>query len=378
MGIWNQDIICCDSTLEIAMEMLCKAGIGPPNYPSKSNTVVFSRFKVDGTDCNFIGRYTPERYSQFFRCLENAQHSCAVLEDYQVQTELFRIAMDKPNIYDTAPGGQSLSGNAFHIFGLIYMAAGCEMHESLRAILLDHLDTDAWAKNPMARERRSVIRHFRGLVQEYDFSGRKAIYYRSMHPFEYFELNAMGRTCGSQAFIESIASRVSRRHVTTNPYTGKRVLVKMKRLGRKLNEGEILDRNSSEVASLFAGMGLGLDGGEFGGEDPIAFLTTSKNNQPPKGTQVPYVPPSKLNSRVSKSSKKIARNIAKDDTFTQSACQLCGTWQVGDNAKLKLKKCSGCRVTFYCSLKCQKEDWSTHGKLCKKLSKKKKKKKIKK
>lgn len=39
----------------------------------------------------------------------------------------------------------------------------------------------------------------------------------------------------------------------------------------------------------------------------------------------------------------------------------CMTCQKYDQ---KMKKCSGCRRVYYCSVKCQKKDWTGHEKIC--------------
>ena len=363
MGIWNSDIICCDSTLDVAMEMLCKAGIGPSNYPPDSKSVVISSFGK----YRFVSRYRPERYTEFFRCLENAQHRCAELEDPHMQKDLFDIAVGNTRIWDKTHRGQEIVGHGLHIFALIYMSAGCQIDESVRDVLLDSIDNDTWASSPCseANERRSVIRHFRELVDSYDCNGRKAIFYRCMHPFDYFELKRQtdhDQELLSQRFVALISSRVSRRPADTKPpCTGPRFGIAVWKNFEK-------PPDEAEIASLRA---------QAAAENPGSQVVhcTSATRDGPVAPPTPYIPPTELNVRASKASKKIARKTVKDDTFNaDKICAFCGTWQIGAKQSLKLKKCSRCHVTFYCSKKCQKEHWATHRKLCKKLSKKQEKK----
>jgi hypothetical protein len=41
------------------------------------------------------------------------------------------------------------------------------------------------------------------------------------------------------------------------------------------------------------------------------------------------------------------------------ACRVCGKWRDGN------RRCGGCKKTYYCSTKCQREDWKRHKRECK-------------
>eukprot|EP00984_Skeletonema_dohrnii_P003601 scaffold1220_cov104-Skeletonema_dohrnii-CCMP3373.AAC.6 len=56
----------------------------------------------------------------------------------------------------------------------------------------------------------------------------------------------------------------------------------------------------------------------------------------------------------------MSTNLESD---TMMLCAACGTAQVDD---IKLKKCNGCYLVKYCSVKCQKEHRSQHKRACKK------------
>ena len=63
-----------------------------------------------------------------------------------------------------------------------------------------------------------------------------------------------------------------------------------------------------------------------------------------------------LNDKRKKEIDRVVKNIDED-----KKCENCGS--VGGE-KGKLLMCSGCKCTFYCGAKCQKEDWKRHKKEC--------------
>lgn len=50
-------------------------------------------------------------------------------------------------------------------------------------------------------------------------------------------------------------------------------------------------------------------------------------------------------------------NTIFDNMKNGKCCENCGSFG-GENGKLLM--CSGCKCTFYCGAKCQKEDWKRH------------------
>ena len=47
---------------------------------------------------------------------------------------------------------------------------------------------------------------------------------------------------------------------------------------------------------------------------------------------------------------------------TEAQCHICG--EMESDLGVRMKKCGKCKLTFYCSKKCQKKDWKYHKKLC--------------
>lgn len=42
----------------------------------------------------------------------------------------------------------------------------------------------------------------------------------------------------------------------------------------------------------------------------------------------------------------------------------CGLCHINDTPEQRLKRCSKCQQIFYCSVKCQSDDWGNHKKTC--------------
>jgi hypothetical protein len=51
-----------------------------------------------------------------------------------------------------------------------------------------------------------------------------------------------------------------------------------------------------------------------------------------------------------------------------TSIKICGFCKVSSNSgtdnNKKLKKCGGCKKTYYCSVDCQSQDWLFHKKIC--------------
>ena len=52
----------------------------------------------------------------------------------------------------------------------------------------------------------------------------------------------------------------------------------------------------------------------------------------------------------------------KSKIFEYHTCSYCKKTDKGE--KKRFKKCSKCQRSFYCSKRCQKKDWKSHGYYC--------------
>ena len=52
-----------------------------------------------------------------------------------------------------------------------------------------------------------------------------------------------------------------------------------------------------------------------------------------------------------------------DGRFAERRCACCGVWQ-SDTASNRLDRCGVCRVAYYCSRACQRQDWPAHKRDC--------------
>ena len=78
MGVWSSDIINGDSTLEVAMDFLHVAGIGPKVWPPKIMAV--NMMMVEGLG-PIITRHAQYMYAEYYECL----HNVAISNDAHVR-----------------------------------------------------------------------------------------------------------------------------------------------------------------------------------------------------------------------------------------------------------------------------------------------------
>ena len=52
-----------------------------------------------------------------------------------------------------------------------------------------------------------------------------------------------------------------------------------------------------------------------------------------------------------------------DTFYLQEVCDFCIKYKKEENENFSLKRCTACKVVYYCSSKCQKKAWKSHHKL---------------
>ena len=52
-----------------------------------------------------------------------------------------------------------------------------------------------------------------------------------------------------------------------------------------------------------------------------------------------------------------------DTFYLQEVCDFCVKYKKEENDNFSLKRCTACKVVYYCSTKCQKKAWKSHHKL---------------
>lgn len=122
MGIWSWDIIGCDANLELAMDFLDCAGVGPRDYATRRELCKVTMATIvldDGTEGVFLGRHTAEEYAEFFSVLDDAAHEWRALE--QGLRAMLKWANSVQQVHDV---NDTPVGHAFHVLALILMQAG--------------------------------------------------------------------------------------------------------------------------------------------------------------------------------------------------------------------------------------------------------------
>lgn len=126
MGVWSWDIIGSDSTLEFAMDLLTRAGVGPTNYAERRKTFAVVMVSVPMADGGqpglYIGRHSHEEYAEFFEVLDQAADQHLKIE--AAIEPLIDMANATQQLYDSC-GDDCPAGHAMQVLGLILMQAGC-------------------------------------------------------------------------------------------------------------------------------------------------------------------------------------------------------------------------------------------------------------
>ena len=78
MGVWSPDILGSDATVELAMDLLKAAGLGPPKWPPAEMTV--SMWPVRGMRAPLIVRHNPDQMGACMSAMDDAIDKYAPLE----------------------------------------------------------------------------------------------------------------------------------------------------------------------------------------------------------------------------------------------------------------------------------------------------------
>jgi hypothetical protein len=173
MGIWSDEIINSDSTLELAMVMLTACGVGPHDYAERQKTfaVVVNRSPL----FVFAGRHTAEEYFEFEECLRAAAGCLAELEAHA--DELMDICNRAPRIRDQdgeTEGGRDV-GNGAIVLTVLLMQAGVQIGDSFKTYLQRSIGIDTKSGEPHSGfRRRMILRQLFALVGQYPTDGSHA------------------------------------------------------------------------------------------------------------------------------------------------------------------------------------------------------------
>ena len=147
MGVYGHDIIGGDSTLEFAMDLLTRAGIGPKDYDERKKTISICISDCRGDGVQFLGRHTAHEYAEFFECLAAAAH-----KGFEIKKRLGPMlalcnatGFIRENSLDKGDDDGGVVSMSIHIMILILMQAGCLL-EPMRLDVISGRMTDFWER----------------------------------------------------------------------------------------------------------------------------------------------------------------------------------------------------------------------------------------
>ena len=174
MGIWSWDIIGCDANLELAMDLLTCAGIGPKDYATRRATfkiIMCSHPTESGGSGMWLGRHSPEEYQEFFACLDASAKQYKAID--AAFNDMVKFANSVQTVFDISghdedgnvDDGSTPVGHAFHVLGLLLMQAGAlrtEVADMLLSIPICAASVPGEKKEREAHEER-----FKAAIREY-------------------------------------------------------------------------------------------------------------------------------------------------------------------------------------------------------------------
>jgi hypothetical protein len=306
-----------DSTLEVAMELLSAAGIGPEDYVVRASAnykVCTLSVKIGGEMFRFVGRHTPDEYKEFFSCLEAAKHKPEELEE--AVPAMMAVAQRWVSISECfgAEEEMNMVGMGITLMAWIMMRAGCAFPEGLKAEVLRMLDVEA--ENWDEPERNLVRANFKGLVERYseDPENCVALGYDVMSFEEHMRSSIVGND--ERHPLMSAEAIASRNYTHTHERT-KESIVNFMRTTKLV--GKAADKMHKKMMA-----------------DPVTS----------------------------------ARDPRLDHRGVRAcgACKKPEAWhgdQLHGGAKgVKLLTCAGCGQAWYCGVACQRAAWPSHKAAC--------------
>jgi len=367
MGIFSDcDIICSDSMLEVCLEMLIAAGIGPSNYKKSTKTIIEHR---SGGVSFYFGRYTPEEYDEYFSCIAEAADKPAVLEKHG--RALLEIANREQIILDQDDLDEDdiIVGNGFQILALLLMQAGCVIGPRAKHVFLLSFAQDLQCRctrdggrNFAKRNRRVIIRTMYAIAENYDGRGRVAIRYESRGFLPSIIRNRQRSWRGAMAdVIERVTFReTGRTHIKSSIFTTE-YLFEVKSLVYKTSDLKKEGFSKEKV----------LENGNDVFESKASTSNQKRSNKKKKKKII-----SKGGANLQKMRMAIEQDMAGFNA--KEMCWNCGNWAIYNNkpgvnesspelgGTVVKFRCSACKQAFYCSKDCQNENWAKHKKWCSK------------
>lgn len=381
MGLWDLPLfINGDSTLEVAMEMLCVVGLGPKDYAARrgEKAVMMYRLLPDGAwrylgeshgdavdpkalaamhalkekygdDPSkysvMVGRHTPAEYDEFFACWRAATGRHKLIE--KKFSELMSFCAPYATIRDHCSGDRPNCGSSFHLFFLLLMQNGCALPPNFKeSVMLHSLAYDELSKIPSEYARRVFVRKVRDLVVDYDERGGSAVEY-VIESFAEVAPNMYSGDPESQKaralyIAENFDARVKRSSFSRGPPPSNYKTFGFHTIRAK--QREIREMSRRVV-----------------GDAPAARSEVHPGDVEPRD----YDPTGNHPGKVARDAKRSIKASANLDP--EQCCGFCGKWNYGADANVTLRRCAKCLTIYYCSAECQRKHWPHHKKGCRQM-----------
>jgi hypothetical protein len=325
MGCWSIDMIGGDSTLEVAMEMLTAAGIGPENYAERAKeikVVVHTVLKNGKQEPVFVGRHTPAEYAEFFDCVEQAKDKRNELE--LGFSALAIVASKWTQIFENMGDEEDMNGvgNGLIMLAWLMMNAGAVIPDGFKAAVTQMLDLEEkyWPELSDAKPRTNVRNNFRKLLADYsDATDNTVALGYSTTTYALLSLTQEERKFAMTP--EGVASRNYIKQCPPRTFESPLMHGTIKR------QEDMSEEEYEEWSKAIA-------------ESPV----------------------------MSNCDPRIERGVRAHRLKECGHCgkpEVSGELDTGEGDRVKLSTCGRCGVAVYCSKECQKADWKNgHKRIC--------------